>query len=77
MEETKLIGFLLSVVSVAFWRWVSSIDKKTEKLNEETKELRERMNSLISKEDFLRELKEIKILIRELQKDIIRTKIKE
>ena len=77
MEESKIIAALFSFLSVVFWKWVSSIDAKLSKLEEKQENSKEEFKNYVSKDDFFREMKEVKTLMKELQKDINRIRFED
>lgn len=78
MEEVKLVGVLFSLLSVAFWRWVASLEKKHDLLSERqdklAEEVREIDKNFITRAELKQELHEIKAIIKEIQKELIRNK---
>lgn len=73
MDTEKIISALLAFLIAVFWRWVSSIDSKNKEIQDEIKEIKRELADYVPKED----LKEIKTLIKELQKDINRIRFED
>lgn len=67
MDEVKVVGFLFSILSVAFWRWVSAVERNQEKLEDNIRDIER--NSLTKKEIY-HELAEIKEMLKETQDDV-------
>lgn len=77
MEENKIIAALVAFLSAIFWHWLKGVENKHNKLEEKHEELKDNFKNYVSKDDFLREMKELKILIKDLQKDINRVRFEE
>ena len=73
MDTEKVISALFAFLVAVFWRWVSAIDNKNKEIQDEIKEIKKELTDYVPKED----LKEIKTLIKELQKDINRIRFEE